>query len=719
MAHRSFLSLLFLAALPIWAQPCDAPSNVKAAIEAATLPGKPMDDRIAAAKEVRDRFPSDYFAHRFYQELFVNQQGLFSQPVREEYHALLNANPDDLMYLMLYARTLKGTNTPEAIKLLDRILERQPDHAMARLKLVEIYSAPAFRDAQKLLTNLVEYRKACPDALEGYFPQYINPIGDPEFISQSAVSLRKLLEGRTDEQALRSYNTLWSLEFKSTPLSAQEPVRERIRQDVVRLRAADWAKIGSLLTELRDAYKMLGDAEGSKWVDEHMAKSGSPHPSGAAEAINEWRRTHPYKTGSEREAFQETLLKQTEEWIREWPDDPQPRNERFMAMQMMQDAPLEDTVKAAEDWIRVYEAHPGAASPYASPYLTVAGFYSRHNMRYGELPDLLEKGVKQLPALESPKEAAPVSDLYLVNSQARRTPPPYAWSQLNSAAGIYLKIKKYDKAHELLAKLGPSLMKEKPADSAPEFEKRQFEQTEYMYWNNMARWARAEGHRLEALTYERNAMLADPNTRMNASMEQYRTSSLRELWKEINGSEEGFEAWMAKTGAASPHPVPAAAPKAPAPIVASTQMGWAPMDKPLPDFQISDAEGKTWRLADLKGKVALVNLWATWCGPCRNELPYLQKLFNKVRERKDLVVITLNTDDNPGLILPFLAENKYTFPVLPASAYVAKLVPELSIPRNWIVDAGGVLKMERIGFGSGDDQWVDEMVGVMEKARPK
>ena len=80
-----------------------------------------------------------------------------------------------------------------------------------------------------------------------------------------------------------------------------------------------------------------------------------------------------------------------------------------------------------------------------------------------------------------------------------------------------------------------------------------------------------------------------------------------------------------------------------------------------------------------------MNLWATWCGPCRNELPLLQELFNKVRERKDLVVMTLNTDDNLGLILPFLTENKYTFPVLPAGGYVAKLVPELSIPRTWIV----------------------------------
>jgi thiol-disulfide isomerase/thioredoxin len=713
MAHRRLLFVLFFAALPVWAQPCEAPPDVKAAIETATLPpSSPMDDRIAAAKKVREQFPEDYFAHRFYQELFV-KQGLFSQSVQEEYRALLEARPDDVTYLALYARTLKGTNTPAAIKLLDKILESRPDDAQAHLKLVEIYSAPAFRDDRKLAANAAAYFKACPSSLSGY--TYITRIDDPELIRSSAQHLRELLDGRTDNEALPLYNTLWTLEFKAVPLSDQEPLRARLREDAERLRALDSSKHPFLVNELSQAYKMLGDPDGSKWADAQMAKNGSRPSSGAATAINEWRRTHPYKTGSERDAYQESLLKQTEEWTRQWPDDPQPRFERFMAMQMMQDAPLEETVKAAEDWIRVSEAHPGPTSPsYNSPYFTVAGFYSRHNMRYGELPDLLEKGLKQAP----PAPAGPVSDLYVVRDQARRPSLYSSWSNLNSAAGIYLKIKKYDRAHELLDKLGPSLQKERPADSDPEQDRRQFGQAEFMYWTNLGRLARLEGHKLETLTYERNAMLADPNTTLNRpmqSMEQYRTSSLRELWKEINGSEDGFEAWLTKTGSASTHSA-TAAPKAPAAVVADTQMGWTQMDKPLPDFQISDAEGKTWRLADLKGKVTLVNLWATWCGPCRTELPYLQKLFNKVRERKDLVVITLNTDDNPGLIMPFLNENKYTFPVLPASGYVARLVPELSIPRNWIVDADGAIRMERIGFGNGEDKWVEEMIGVMEKA---
>ena len=463
MTHRGFLGVLFFATLPVWSQTCEAPSNVKAAIEAATLPpAAPIDERIAAAKKVREQFPADYFAHRFYQELFF-KQGLFSQPVQEEYRALLDEHPDDLTFLALYARTLKGTNTPAAIKLLDKILKRQPDDAQARLKLVEIYSAPAFRDDAKLAANAAAYFKACPSSVSGY--SYIMRIDEPEFVRDAAAHLRELLDARADDEALALYNTLWTLEFKTVPLSAQEPLRARIRKDVEKLRGLDSSKRPFLINELGQAYKMLGDADGSKWVDEQLAKNGSRRSGGAAEAIGAWRGAHPYKSGFEREAFQETLLKQTEEWIREWPEDPQPRQERFMAMRMVQDTPLDDIVKAAEDWLRVYEAHPG----YMAPYMTVAQLYSQHNMRYAELPDLLEKGLKQTQ-VAGPVQG-PVSDLFVPRGQQARSLNYSSWSNWNSAASIYLKIKKYDQAHELLARLGPSLLKEKPADSDPEMER--------------------------------------------------------------------------------------------------------------------------------------------------------------------------------------------------------------------------------------------------------
>ncbi len=708
MFRCRFAGLLFLVALPVWAQPCEAPPNVKAAIDAAAARGKPLEERTAAAGKIRDQFPSDYYAHRFYQELFV-ANGVFSQAVRDEYKALLDAHPGDLMYQMLYARTLKGSTTREAISLLDKMLERQPDYALAHLKLVEIYSAPVFRDAGKLQAHAEAYWKGCPSSLSGY--TYVTHIDDADFMGRTAARLRNLLAGRSDNEALGLYGTLWALEFRAVPLSGQDPTRERIRRDAAMLREVDTSKHPYMLSELGQAYQMLGDKDGAKWVSEHMPRRTAPLGNPAMEAINQWRRDHPFKA-ADREAWNDALLKQTEEWIRLWPDEPQPRYERFTTLERDQSAPLDDAVKAAEEWLRVYEAHPA----FMSPYMQVAQFYSRQRIRYGELPGLVEKALKEAaPTAPPTAPPAPVSDLYPPRSQPFVSRPNNSRvHHMSSAADIYIRIKKYDRARELLAQLEPALTE--ALNTAPEAEKQSLRFVEYMYWNNVSQLARIEGHKLEALVAQRNAFRANPSS--NPQADEYQKTSLREAWKELNGGDAGFEAWMAE---ARPNVTPAAppAPKTPPPAVANTEMPWTALAKPLPDFQMSDAGGKTWRLADLKGKVTLVNLWATWCGPCRTELPYLEKLFNKVRDRKDLTVLTLNTDDNLGLILPFLQENKYTFPVLPAAAYVDKLVPELSIPRNWIVDADGVLRQERIGFGPGGDKWVDEMIASMEKARPE
>src|ERR1017187_2840117 len=217
-----FASILFLAALPVLGQPCEAPPSVKTAIDAATLPpAGPLEERAAAARQVRDQFPADYYAHRFYQEQYVSN-GLFAKPIQEEYKALLDSHADDLLYQMLYARTLKGTNTREAIALLDKILEKQSDYMLAHQKLTEIYSAPAFLNLQKLRNHLEGYWQGCPASLVGY--SLAGRIIDSDFLEAAAANLRKLVEDRTDDEALGLYPTLWTLEFKIVPLAEQEQI---------------------------------------------------------------------------------------------------------------------------------------------------------------------------------------------------------------------------------------------------------------------------------------------------------------------------------------------------------------------------------------------------------------------------------------------------------------------------------------------------------------
>ena len=99
-------------------------------------------------------------------------------------------------------------------------------------------------------------------------------------------------------------------------------------------------------------------------------------------------------------------------------------------------------------------------------------------------------------------------------------------------------------------------------------------------------------------------------------------------------------------------------------------------------------------------------------------LPHLQELYEKLKGRDDIRIITFNTDDNPGLIEPFLKEKKFTFPVLPAQALVDKIVPSLSIPRNWIVNRDNVMKLEGVGFGvSLSENWTDKMTETIASVK--
>ena len=147
---------------------------------------------------------------------------------------------------------------------------------------------------------------------------------------------------------------------------------------------------------------------------------------------------------------------------------------------------------------------------------------------------------------------------------------------------------------------------------------------------------------------------------------------------------------------------------------------WRWRRMPMAELDLRDLGGHVWKLRELDGKVALVNVWATWCGPCTKELPLVQKLYESVKGRADTVVLSLNVDDDPEKARKYAAEHKLTFPVLPAGKYVSKAIgPSISIPRTWIV-GGGLLTAESLGFHDGEgDAWLDGARAEIERARDK
>src|SRR5262249_14253896 len=126
---------------------------------------------------------------------------------------------------------------------------------------------------------------------------------------------------------------------------------------------------------------------------------------------------------------------------------------------------------------------------------------------------------------------------------------------------------------------------------------------------------------------------------------------------------------------------------------------WQKPTKELSHWELTDLQGKTWKMVSLQGRTLLINVWATWCGPCQAEHPHLPKLYEHVKVRPDLQVVTLNVDDEIGKIAPYMKEKGYTFPVLLAKNYIDVVAPSAGIPQNWIVDAHGKWIWKQSGFG--------------------
>jgi peroxiredoxin len=113
------------------------------------------------------------------------------------------------------------------------------------------------------------------------------------------------------------------------------------------------------------------------------------------------------------------------------------------------------------------------------------------------------------------------------------------------------------------------------------------------------------------------------------------------------------------------------------------------------DFTLADLSGAKWTLRSLSGKVVLVNFWATWCPPCRKELPDLEALAERFGSR-GLVVLAIS-DEEAEKVKPFVAEHRFSYPVLlDPGRKVNDLFQVVGIPKSFVYDRSGKLAAEAI-----------------------
>ncbi len=113
------------------------------------------------------------------------------------------------------------------------------------------------------------------------------------------------------------------------------------------------------------------------------------------------------------------------------------------------------------------------------------------------------------------------------------------------------------------------------------------------------------------------------------------------------------------------------------------------------DFTLTDLQGKAWHFQDLRGKVVLVNFWATWCPPCRKEMPDLDTLFNRFKDQ-GFVVLAIS-DEEAAKVVPFIGERKISYPILlDPGRKVNELFQVEGIPKSFVYDRVGKLVAQSI-----------------------
>lgn len=132
--------------------------------------------------------------------------------------------------------------------------------------------------------------------------------------------------------------------------------------------------------------------------------------------------------------------------------------------------------------------------------------------------------------------------------------------------------------------------------------------------------------------------------------------------------------------------------------------------KPAPILEAVDLEGKRWTMAEGQGRLIWINFWATWCPPCRTEMPMMQRLAEAYGDR--LLILGVDYGEEPGAVRDFVDRYGITYPILldPTLENFFRWSPMFGLPRHYFVDSGGTVVYEVPG-----ELPPDQMAGVLEE----
>lgn len=132
-----------------------------------------------------------------------------------------------------------------------------------------------------------------------------------------------------------------------------------------------------------------------------------------------------------------------------------------------------------------------------------------------------------------------------------------------------------------------------------------------------------------------------------------------------------------------------------------------------PDFTLKSKDGGNMRLSEQRGNIVLVNFWASWCGPCREELPAFEELYQEYQDL-GVEILAVNVDDDPEKANVLLDDIEVSFPVLfDTSGDVSQLYDVNAMPTTVMVDRDGNVRLLHPGYRKGDEKKYEKAIKML------
>jgi peroxiredoxin len=137
---------------------------------------------------------------------------------------------------------------------------------------------------------------------------------------------------------------------------------------------------------------------------------------------------------------------------------------------------------------------------------------------------------------------------------------------------------------------------------------------------------------------------------------------------------------------------------------------------PAPAFQLNSSAGKPVALSEFKGQIVLLNFWASWCGPCRQEMPILEQL-NRQYHAKGVALLGVNVEPDSAAATNWLKATPVTFPILfDTDSKVSQLYSVQGMPNTVIVDRKGVVRYIHRGYNAGaENEYLDQIRSLIRE----